>query len=76
MRGEESFEPKLRGCMKNTLEAMNAGDHVLPTTDCIHEKSYSLIKYTCGQHPNCRNRFDVDPDKRSKLLEFTKRRML
>lgn len=73
-RGAESFKPTWSECIAETEQTSSGG--ILELGDCVSEKSYSLLKYTCGQHPICRNRLDKDADARQRMVEFTKRRIL
>ena len=77
MRGADTFAKSWSQCMADTIEASGGETSTnLELSDCVSEKSYALLKYTCGQHPICRNRLDTDTDARTRMLEFTKRRIL
>ena len=87
MTGSESFDENVDVCVKNAekqMDILTASDTVEERTaerdpeksDCLSDKIYSILRYSCGQTSDCTKRFSVLKKERKLMLELTKRRML
>ena len=89
MRGVETFDESVDVCVGKAkkqfdFDVKSESDRVEERTaerdpegsDCLSDKVYSILRYSCGQTSDCSKRFSIEKRERQVMLELTKRRML